>query len=101
MQTLTIEQVTTQLLSVLQGDRLYAALLTVFMMGLRRGEFLGLRWQDVDMHAGIVHVRQILVHIYNHDDTEGRKTRLAFHEPKTEKSRRAVPIPAVCLAPAQ
>ena len=42
---------------------------------------------------------QILVRIYNRDATgEGRKTRLAFHEPKTEKSRRAVPIPDACLA---
>src|SRR5216683_1935961 len=99
MRTLTIAQVTTQLLSALQGDRLYAAYLTFFMTGLRRGELLGLRWQDVDMNAGIVHVRQILVRIYNRDAKgKGRKTRLDFHEPKTEKSRRAVPIPAACLA---
>jgi integrase len=99
MRTLTIEQVTTQLLSALQGDRLYAAYLTFFMMGLRRGELLGLRWQDVDVNAGILHVRQILVRIYNRDAKgKGRKTRLSFHEPKTEKSRRAVPIPAACLA---
>jgi integrase len=99
MRTLTIKQVTAQLLSVLQGDRLYAAFLTFFMTGLRRGELLGLRWQDVDLTAGILQVRQILVRIYNRGTQgEGRKTRLAFHEPKTEKSRRSVPIPEACLA---
>jgi len=98
MRTLTIEQAATQLLSALQSDRLYAAFLTFFMTGLRRGELLGLRWQDVDLNAGILHVRQILVRIYNRDTKgEGRKTRLNFHEPKTEKSRRSVPIPEACL----
>ena len=99
MQTLTIEQVMMQLLPALQGDRLYAAFLTVFMVGLRRGELLGLRWQDIDLNVGIVQVRQILVRIYNRDATgERRKTRLHFQEPKTEKSRRSVAIPDLCLA---
>jgi integrase len=97
--TLTVEQATTQFLSALQSDRLYAAFLTLFMIGLRRGELLGLRWQDVDLNAGILHVRQTLIRIYNRDPQgEGRKTRLAFQEPKTEKSRRSVPIPDACLA---
>jgi len=88
-----------QFLSALQGDRLYAAFLTLFMVGLRRGELLGLRWQDVDLNAGVLHVRQTLVRIYNRDAKgEGRKTRLDFQEPKTEKSRRSVPIPEACLA---
>jgi integrase len=79
------------LLSVLQGDRLHAAFIALFMTGLRRGELLGLRWQDVDLDAGIVQVRQILVRIYNRDAVgEGRKTRLVFQAPKTEKSRRSI-----------
>jgi integrase len=99
MRTLTIEQVMIQLLPALQGDRLYAAFLTVFMVGLRRGELLGLRWQDIGWDDEVLHVRQILVRIYNRDTRgEGRKTRLVFQEPKTEKSRRSVSIPEVCLA---
>jgi len=99
MSTLTVEQVTTQFLSALQGNRLYTAFLTLFMVGLRRGELLGLRWQDVDLNAGVLHVRQTLARIYNRDAKgEGRKTRLDFQEPKTEKSRRSVPIPEACLA---
>jgi len=69
------------------------------MVGLRRGELLGLRWQDVDLNESILHVRQTLVRIYNRDTKgERRKTRLSFQEPKTEKSRRSVPIPEACLA---
>jgi integrase len=98
MRTFTIAQVSTQLMSALRDDRLYAAFLTFFMTGLRRGELLGLRWRDVDADTEVLYVRQILVRIYNRDATDqGGKTRLDFHEPKTEASRRAVPIPEACL----
>jgi integrase len=96
--TLTIGQVMTQFLSALQGDRLYAAFLTFFTVGLRRGELLGLRWQDIDLNDGVLHVRQILVRINNRGAKgEEKKTCLVFKEPKTEKSRRSVSIPGVCL----
>lgn len=43
-------------------------------------------------------MRQTLARIYNRDAKgERRKTRLNFQEPKTEKSRRSVPIPEACL----
>jgi integrase len=43
--TLTMDEVTTKLLPALQGHRLYAAFLALFMLGLRRGKVLGVRWQ--------------------------------------------------------
>ena len=39
-------------LNARRGDRLYALWHTLAMTGLRRGEALGLRWQDVDLEAG-------------------------------------------------
>jgi integrase len=29
-----------------------------FYAGLRRGELIGLRWSDVDLAAGVIHVRR-------------------------------------------
>ena len=55
---------------------------TVVMTGLRRGELLGLRWQDVDLDAGVIHVRQTAQWLPG----EGS----IFRSPKTERSRRAV-----------
>jgi integrase len=55
--TLTLGQMTTQLLPTLKGHRLYAAFLTLFMVGLRRGELLGLRWQEVDGKSEVLHIR--------------------------------------------
>ncbi|GLY26586.1 site-specific integrase [Micromonospora sp. NBRC 101691] len=35
-----------------EGDPLYAAYVLILVLGLRRGEVLGLRWEDVDLTAG-------------------------------------------------
>jgi integrase len=48
--------------------------------GLRRGELRGLRWQDVDLAKGVLHVER------GWDEIEGPIA------PKSRKGRRAVPI---------
>src|SRR5262249_50976855 len=85
----------TRLLPAIQGHRLYAAFLTAFMVGLRRGELLGLRWQDIDWTAAVIHIRQTLVRVR---DYEAMRTRLIFQEPKTAHARRTIPLPETCLA---
>lgn len=72
-------------LDAAKGDRwgvLFAFALTT---GMRPGEYLALRWADVDLKAGTATVRQALVR------TKGE---WRFEEPKTAKSRRTVPLPA-------
>ena len=39
-----------------RDDRLRALYPVALAMGLRQGEALGLRWQDIDLAAGFVHV---------------------------------------------
>jgi integrase len=56
--------------------------------GLRRGELLGLRWQDVDLDGGKLAVRQSL---------EQTRAGLAFKQPKTQKGRRTVTLPPMTL----
>ena len=51
------------------------------MTGLRQGESLGLRWQDVDVNAGVLRVRHQL-------DRSGELV-----EPKTQAAKREIPIP--------
>lgn len=63
------------------GDRAIWA--TAFYAGLRRGELRALRVEDVDLAAGVIHVRR------GWDDLEGEIA------PKTTQGRRRVPIPAV------
>ncbi|MEK6328203.1 MAG: tyrosine-type recombinase/integrase [Actinomycetota bacterium] len=55
---------------------------TAFYAGLRRGELQGLRWEDVDLAAGVIRVER------GWDVVDGAI------EPKSSAGRRRVPIPA-------
>ncbi len=78
--------------TLLSPEQLYSLLLRLpdpsrslvwllVLTGLRIGELLALRWQDVDLNTGILRVRRTLY--------EGH-----FDEPKTRSSNRAVPLSA-------
>lgn len=60
--------------------------------GLRIGEVCGLKWDDIDLDEGVVHVRRTVQtnYIYSLDGT-GR-SRLSVGSPKSRTSRRDVPI---------
>lgn len=47
-----------QFLGAAVNDPLYPAFVLLVLYGLRRGEVLGIRWQDVDEEAGLLRVRQ-------------------------------------------
>lgn len=76
-----------QFLASVEGDRHEALYLTALATGLRQGELLGLRWQDVDLDDGTVTVRHTL----------GRGG-LGLGEPKTESSKRTIRLPSLALA---
>jgi len=59
IQPLTPEQARTLLQSV-KGHRLGALVSVATALGLRLGEALGLRWEDVDTDTGLLRVRQAL-----------------------------------------
>jgi integrase len=69
-----------QLLAVLsESDR--AVWATALYAGLRRGELMALRWEDVDLAAGVIHVERA------YDEKERVDV-----EPKSRAGRRSVPI---------
>jgi integrase len=57
--TLTPEQARS-LLAAVAGDRLEACFVTMLALGLRRGEALGLCWEDIDFKAATVQIRRNL-----------------------------------------
>lgn len=59
--------------------------------GLRKGEILGLRWQDVDLDRGLLTVAQILLVQRPQGALPGQ---LVFGAPKTPESQRTIPIDA-------
>jgi integrase len=59
--------------------------------GMRQGEMLGLRWRDVDLDRGVLHVRSS---VHRHRQT-GQWT---LTEPKTARSRRQVALARPAIA---
>ena len=57
--------------------------------GMRRGELLGLRWQDVDLAKGVLRVCQSTTMVKSGD---------RFTLPKTASGRRTIALGAPCVA---
>jgi integrase len=63
----------------------YLALMT----GMRRGELLGLKWEDIEFEQGTLSVRRTLI--------RGNGGTWELGQPKTASSRRAIALPGNCL----
>jgi len=72
-------------LEAVADDRLESLYRVAVSLGLRQGEALGLRWNDVDLDGGQLRVSWALQRVNGH---------LELVEPKTKKSRRTVMLPA-------
>ena len=72
--------------------------LTLFT-GMRIGEVLGLRWEDLDTQAGLLNIRRTLNRLKkkNRPTAPGEsKTEIVIQAPKTQNSIRSIPLlPAV------
>ena len=69
-------------------DVLYAAYVLVLILGLRKGELLGLTWELVKLDAGELYVGEQVQRV-------GRQ--LLRRETKTETSEAPLPLPDVCV----
>jgi integrase len=67
----------------LENIMYYTLFLVMVNTGMRRGEVLGLRWQEVDMDEGKINVIRSLVY-----DDEGFR----FNDPKTKSAKRQIAI---------
>jgi integrase/predicted RNA-binding Zn-ribbon protein involved in translation (DUF1610 family) len=70
-------------LASVAGDRLFALWRLLAMTGMRRGEALGLRWEDLDMGQGSLSIRRALVPVNGVAQ---------ISEPKTRRGRRTIAI---------
>src|SRR3954451_10350300 len=64
--SLTVDQAR-QLLAAAAGDRLETCYLLTLAYGMRRGEVLGLRWDDIDLDAGTISVRRAVKRLKTRD----------------------------------
>ncbi|MBO0829611.1 MAG: site-specific integrase, partial [Streptosporangiales bacterium] len=71
------------------GDPFYAAYVLILVLGLRKGEVLGLGWDEVGLDASKLFIAWQLQRV-------GR--RLLRREVKTEASEAGLPLPDLCAA---
>src|SRR3712207_6393375 len=87
MRPLTAEQVKV-LFGAAKGDRLEALYILAVTTGLRQGELLGLKWDDVDLELGTLQVKRTLT---------TAKGGPVLSAPKTKGSRRTVHLSQTAL----
>jgi integrase len=73
-----------QLLSATRGDRLEAAYVLPATVGLRQGECLSLRYEDIDFDTGTLKIRRTV-------------WRNNVYPPKTSRSRHTIKLPHIAL----
>ncbi|WP_329426877.1 site-specific integrase [Streptosporangium sp. NBC_01495] len=78
------------------NDRLGVLWMIVLGLGLRRGEALSLRWDDIDLDGGVVKVGPSLQRLRGelNEETGRRRGRLAVVKSKTDGSDAMLAIPA-------
>jgi len=59
--------------------------------GLRKGELLALKWDDIDFKEGVLRVNHTLISIKDYDDPRS-KWHKALGTPKTKSSVRSIPL---------
>lgn len=75
-------------LAAAADHRLYALFAVAVVLGPRHGEILGLKWPDVELDAGQLHIRRALARV-------GKGFEL--RDPKTEGSKRTIALPAMIV----
>jgi integrase len=73
-----------------KGDRSEALYVLATTTGMRQGELLGLKWEDINLEGGTLQVRRTL-------STQAGKG-FSFSPPKTVKGRRSIKLPEVAKA---
>jgi integrase len=69
-------------------ETLYAAFVLVLVLGLRKGEVLGLAWEQVDLDAAELYVGEQLQRVGH---------RLIRRQVKTDASEAPLPLPGLCV----
>lgn len=70
-----------KLIEAVRGDKLEALYVLAVHTGMRQGELLALKWENVDLNAGVIRIRHTLAR---------SRGRIALGDTKTKGSRRTV-----------
>lgn len=82
------------ILTEAQEEELYPLIVTALYTGMRKGEIMALKWENVDFEEKIIFVKNSLCRVENENiDEKGRRhANYQIMEPKTKKSIRTIPM---------
>ena len=85
------------------GGPVSLGILVTLYTGLRIGEICALQWKDISLEYSMITVRQTIFRIQEYrtaesgNGTEGARTRIVLSSPKSDSSRRKIPIAGALL----
>jgi integrase len=97
MQTLSEEQAR-QFLQAAAGERFYVLYVLALTTGMREGELLALRWQDVDLEQALLQVRLTIQESRRQGEHGNLIGMYILVEPKTAKSRRRISLAPIAVS---
>lgn len=78
-------------------DNVELGIFLALYMGLRIGEICGLKFKDIDIENKLINVNRTVQRVKNLDSHSQAKTKIIITAPKTESSKRCIPIPSTIL----
>ena len=79
------------LITASRNNRLGIVVILDLFTGMRLGEILALRWNDIDFDKKIIYVKNTIKRVTTHN-ANGNKTEIILDTPKTENSFRIIPL---------
>lgn len=83
-----------KLINVANEDKIYG-IVVIFALytGMRKGEILGLQWNDIDFDKKMININKQLSRLKNYENYENKKTILSIqYNTKTNNSTRKIPM---------
>lgn len=80
-------------MKALETNRNGTLFLTALLTGMRIGELLALKWDNVDLDNGTITVCETLRRVKVYDEKGNSQSKILTKCPKTEKGNRSIPIP--------
>lgn len=88
-----------KLKNAIKGDRLEILYLLALGTGMRQGEILGLKWQDINYDEQTIDIKRSIKNVAHIDSEDKKRYEFVVQTPKTKRSIRTIPIPSNLIVP--
>ena len=82
-----------QLKKAFKNNKFYNLILFALGTGLRQGELLALKWENVNLKEKYIEVKESVKKVYIFDDDGNKTLKTIYQKPKTKNSVRKVDLP--------